>query len=193
MNCPQQISLYYDLFVYCYGRFNMATTGYMTYLLFIFTFTLCTGIVTLKLIFVAVNTSILSYILNMIVCDDYKSWLILHPLFTIGSKGRYLIHSYIHRFFVGFCCCKFCYLNNFLTTAFKHLGDLREMLQESDDPIDPPDPPEPPGSEPDQEHLRLLNAQTNLIFPSVKKYKCHSCEAPDCTITAPCISALEVC
>jgi len=97
----------------------MATTGYMTYLLFIFTFTLCTGIVTLKLIFVAVNTSLLSYILNMIVCDVYKSWLILNPLLTIGSKGRYLIHSYIHRFFVGFCCCKFCYLNIFFNNGFK--------------------------------------------------------------------------
>lgn len=101
-------------------------------------------------------------------------------------------HSFIHRFFVGLCCCEFCYLNNFLITAFKHLGDLREILPERDDPLDPPEPPEPPGSEPDEEHLRLLNAQTNLIFPSVKKYKCHSCEAPGCTITAPCTSALEV-
>lgn len=148
---------------------------------------------TLKLIFVAVNTSLLSYILNIIVCDDYKSWLILNPLLIVGSKGRYIIHSFLHTFFVGFCCCEFCYLNNFLTRAFKHLGDLRGMLQESDDPLDPPDPPEPPGSEPNQEHLRLLNAQTNLIFSSVKKYKCHSCEAPDCTLTAPCTSALEVC
>lgn len=82
----------------------MATTGYMTYLLFIFTFTLCTG-------------------------------------------------------------------------------DLRVVLQERDDPLDPP--------EPDQEHLRLLNAQKNHTFSSVKKYKCHSCEAPDCTITAPCTAALE--
>ncbi|XP_021921868.1 activin receptor type-1 isoform X2 [Zootermopsis nevadensis] len=65
------------------------------------------------------------------------------------------------------------------------------MLQESDDPLDPPEPPEPPGSETDQEHLRLLNAQTNLILSSTKKYKCHSCEAPDCTTTAPCTSALE--
>jgi len=67
------------------------------------------------------------------------------------------------------------------------------MLQERDDPLDPPEPPEPPGNEPDQEHLRLLNAQTTLNFPSVKKYKCHSCEAPDCTITPPCTAALEVC
>jgi hypothetical protein len=73
----------------------------------------------------------------------------------------------------------------------KQLGDLRGMLQESDDPLDPPEPPESPGSEPDPEHLRLLNAQKNLI--SSKKYKCHSCEAPDCTITATCTSALEVC
>jgi hypothetical protein len=77
--------------------------------------------------------------------------------------------------------------------CFKHIGDLRGVLQESDDPLDPPEPPEPPGSEPDQEHLRLLNAQTNLILSSTKKYKCHSCEAPDCTITDPCTSALEVC
>jgi hypothetical protein len=75
----------------------------------------------------------------------------------------------------------------------KYTGDLRGMLQESDDPLDPPEPPEPPGSEPDQEHLRLLNAQRTLIPSSTKKYKCHSCEAPDCTITAPCTSALEVC
>jgi len=61
--------------------------------------------VTLELIFVGVNTSLLSYILNIVVCDDYKSWLILNPLLIIGSKGRYLIHSFVHRFFVGFCCC----------------------------------------------------------------------------------------
>lgn len=148
---------------------------------------------TLKLILVAMNPSLLSYILNIFVCDDYKSWLILNPLLIIGSKGRYLINSFIHMFFVGFCCCELCYLNNFLTTALKHLGDLRGMLQESDDPLDPPDPPEPPGSEPDEEHLRLLNAQTNLNFSPVKKYKCYSCDAPDCTTTAPCTSALEVC
>jgi hypothetical protein len=66
------------------------------------------------------------------------------------------------------------------------------VLQDSDDPPDPPEPPEPPGSEPDQEHLRLLNAQTNLILSSVRKYKCYSCEAPDCIMTAPCTFALEV-
>jgi hypothetical protein len=80
-----------------------------------------------------------------------------------------------------------------LIVSFDLTGDLREMLQESDDPLDPPEPPEPPGIEPDQEHLRLLSAQTNLILSSVKKYKCHSCEAPDCTTAAPCTSALEVC
>lgn len=148
--------------------------------------------VTLKLIIIAMNTSLLNYIPNIIVCDDYKSWPVLNPLLIIGSKGRYLIHWFINRFFVGFCCCELCYLNSFLTTAFKHLGDFRGMLQESDDPLHPPEPPEPPGSEPDQEHLRLLNAQTNLIFSPVKKYKCHSCEEPDCTVTAPCTAALEV-
>jgi hypothetical protein len=77
--------------------------------------------------------------------------------------------------------------------SYKYVGDLRGMLQESDDPVDPPEPPEPPGSEPDQQHLRLLHAHTNHITNPLKKYKCHSCEAPDCTVTAPCTSALEVC
>lgn len=66
------------------------------------------------------------------------------------------------------------------------------MLEESDDPLDQPEPPGPPRSGPDQEHFRLLNAQTNHIFPSIKKYKCHYCEAPDCIMTTPCTSALEV-
>ncbi|XP_069676578.1 activin receptor type-1 [Periplaneta americana] len=60
-------------------------------------------------------------------------------------------------------------------------GEIRRMMFQGDDLSDTPDP----DNEADQDNLRLLTAQT------IKKYKCLSCDPPNCTVLSPCTAALE--
>ncbi|GLH01866.1 Putative mitogen-activated protein kinase kinase kinase 7-like [Gryllus bimaculatus] len=67
---------------------------------------------------------------------------------------------------------------------------MDETLHDSNEGEEPPDDPELP-EPPDLDHKRLLSAQNNLIAGFPKKYKCHSCEAPDCSASTVCEGAVQ--